>query len=200
MIIKPSIKLATVNDFGIPGVGSGTLQPKLKHRWRVTFANLGEDVSSQDVSLQAITITRPSISFDEVQLDRYVNRSYVAGKYTWEPLTLTVEDDVSGRASKIIKSQLQKQQWLIGTEGPFLGAASEGFKYKFTTFLDMLDGNEQLIEKWSVEGCWIKTADYTDLDYASSDKVHINLTLRFDHASQDLGGYIGGGNALRGIT
>lgn len=192
------LKLATVNDYGIPGVGSGVLQPKLKHRWRVTFANMGESVSSQDVSLQAVTVTRPNISFDEVQLDRYVNRSYVAGKYTWEAMQLTVEDDVSGRASRVIQSQIQKQQWLTGVEGPYLAAAPEGSIYKFTTFLDMLDGAEQVIEKWTVEGCWIQTADYADLDYASSDQVQINLTLRFDHASQDIGGYIaGGGVALR---
>lgn len=197
----PSVKLATVNDYGIPGVGSGVLQPKLKHRWRVTFANLGEDVSSQDVSLQAVTLTRPSISFDEVQLDRYVNRSYVAGKYTWEALQLTVEDDISGRASKVIRSQLQKQQWLIGTEGPFLAASPEGSKYKFTAFLDMLDGAEQLVEKWTIEGCWIQAADYTDLDYAASEQVLINLTIRFDHASQDIAGYTGGGGvALRATT
>lgn len=192
---------ATAADFGIPGVGSGVLQPKLKHKWRVTFAGFGEDVSSQDLSLQAVTITRPSITFDEVQLDRYTTRSYVAGKYTWEPLTFTVEDDISGKATSIIQSQVQKQQWLIGTEGPFLQTAPEGSIYKFTTYLDMLDGQEQVVEKWTVEGCWIMTADYTDLDYAASDQVLINLTLRFDHASQDVGGYIaGGGQALRTAT
>jgi len=198
-MILPSKQIiqATVADFGIPGVGSGVLQPKLKHRWRVTFAGMGDGVSSQDLSLQVVTVTRPSISFDEVQLDRYVNRSYVAGKYTWEEMNIAVEDDVSGKASRVIQSQLQKQQWLVGTEGPFLGAASEGSKFKFTTFLDMLDGNEQMIEKWTIEGCWLKTVDYTDLDYKASEQVMINLKIRFDHASQTLAGYVGGGTALK---
>ena len=63
----------------------------------------------------------------------------------------------------------------------------------------MMDGNEQVVEKWTVEGCWFKSVDYTDLDFASSDKVMINLVIRFDHARQDIGGYSQGqGVALGG--
>jgi hypothetical protein len=191
--------MATINDIGIPGVGTGILQPKLKHRWRVTFANLGGGTDSQPLSMQAITVSRPSVTFDEIQLDRYVSRAFVAGKYTWEDMTLSVEDDVTGTAAKVIQEQIQKQQWLIGAEGPWLAAAGEGSLYKFVTYLDMMDGNEQVIEKWTVEGCWIKTANWNDLDYSASEAVKIDLTLRFDHARQDIGGYNQGqGVALGG--
>ena len=83
--------MATINDIGIPGVGSGILQPKLKNRWRVTFANLGGGVDSQPLSHQAITVTRPVLSFEEIQLDRYNSRAWVAGKHTFEPMTITLE-------------------------------------------------------------------------------------------------------------
>lgn len=181
--------MATINDIGIPQVGNGILQPKQKNRWRVTFANLGGGADSQPLSVQAVTVTRPSLSFEEVQLDRYNSRAWVAGKHTFEPMTLTIEDDVTSGASQVIQEQLQKQQWLIGAEGQFLAAAGEGSGYKFITYLDMLDGNETLIEKWTVEGCWFQTVDYTDLDYAASEAVQITLTIRYDHARQDLGGY-----------
>lgn len=191
--------MATINDIGIPGVGTGILQPRLKHRWRVTFANLGGGVDSQPISMQAVTVTRPSVNFEEVTLDRYVSRAWVGGKYTWEPMSIGVEDDVTGTASQVIQEQLQKQQWLIGAEGPWLAAAGEGALYKFVTYLDMMDGNEQVTEKWTVEGCWFQSVDYTDLDYSSSDKVMINLNIRFDHARQDIGGYNQGqGVALGG--
>ena len=132
--------MATINDIGIPGVGSGILQPKLKNRWRVTFANLGGGADSQPLSMQAITITRPTLNFEEIQLDRYNSRAWVAGKYTFEPVTLAVEDDVTGTASQVIQEQLQAQQWLIGAEGQWLAAAGEGAAYKFVTYLDLLDG------------------------------------------------------------
>lgn len=181
--------MATVNDIGIPGIGTGILQPKLKHRWRVTFANLGGGVDSQPLSLQAINVTRPSLTFDEIQLDRYVSRAWVAGKYTFEPITITFEDDVTSLAALALQSQLQKQQFLTGAEGPFLAAAGEGSLYKFVMYIDMLDGNEQVIEKWIVEGCWIKDINYNELDYAASEAVQITVTVRYDHARQDLTGF-----------
>lgn len=185
--------MATINDFGIPGVSSGgILQPKLKDSWRVTFANMGGGADSQPVSAQAITITRPSITYEEVQLDRYNSRAWVASKHTWEPITLTVEDDITGQAARVIRDQHQAQKFLVGAEGPFLARAPEGSNYKFVTYLDMLDGNDQVLEKWTVEGCWFQACDWTDLDYAVGEKVQIQMTIRFDHARQDLLNYTAG--------
>lgn len=191
--------MSTIQDFGIPGVGVGILQPKLKNLWRVTFANLGGGADSQPLSLQVVTITRPKLSFEEVQLDRYNSRAWVAGKHTFEPLTLTYEDDISGTASAVLREQQQRQQWLIGAEGPWLGKGQEGSLYKFVTYLDQLDGKTQVVERWVYEGCWIKDADWGDGDYADSSAIKVSLTIRFDHARQDIGGYNAGeGVALGG--
>lgn len=181
--------MSTINDIGIPGVGSGILHPKHKNRWRVTFANMGGGTDSQPVSMQAVTINRPKLTFEKVTLHRYNSVSYVAGKHSWDPMALTLQDDVSGTATTVIQAQLQKQQWLIGAEGQWLAAAGEGSLYKFVTYLDMLDGNDQVIEKWTVEGCWLENVDYSDLDYSASDPVTIALSISFDHARQSIGGY-----------
>ena len=177
--------MATINDLGIPGIGTGILQPKLKNLWRVTFANLGGGADSQPLSLQAVNVTRPSLSFEEVELHRYNSRAFVAGKHLFEPMTVTFEDDVTGTATSVIQEQLQKQQWLIGAEGPWLGKGEEGSLYKFVTYLDLMDGKEQVIEKWTVEGCFFQAVDYTDLDYSDSSQVQITCTIRYDHARQD---------------
>jgi len=191
--------MATINDIGIPGVGTGVLQPKLKNHWRVTFANLGAGADSQPLSMQAINVTRPILNFEEVQLDRYNSRVWVAGKHMFEPMTITFEDDISGTASAVLQAQLQEQQHLIGSEGPFLAKGTEGSLYKFVTYLDLLDGNEQVVEKWSIEGCWIQNIDYTDLDYAASEAVQITTSIRYDHARQDvLGGYDNGEGVATG--
>lgn len=181
--------MSTINDIGIPGVGNGILHPKQKNRWRITFANLGGGANSQPLSMQAITVQRPILQFDEIQLDRYNSRAWIAGKYTFEPISLSFEDDVTGSASRVIQAQLQKQQWLIGAEGQWLAATGEGSLYKFVTYLDMLDGNDQVTEKWTIEGCWLQQVDYTDLDAASGEVVLITVNLRYDHARQDLEGF-----------
>lgn len=190
--------MATINDIGIPTSWNGILQPKLKNLWRVTFANMAGGVDAQPLSHQAVTITRPSLSFEEVQLDRYNARAWVAGKHTFEPITLTIEDDIKGSASQVLQDQLQRQQWLIGAEGPWLGKGEEGSIYKFATYLDQLDGKEQVVEKWTVEGCFIQALDFTDLDYADSAAVQITVTIRYDHAFQTIGGYEAGEGVATG--
>lgn len=184
--------MSTINDIGIPKIGSGIYHPKHANRWRVTFANMGGGTDSQPVSMQATKVSRPSVTFKENELHRYNSVAYVAQKHEWEPMKLTLEDDVTSSASAVVQAQLQKQQWLIGAEGQWLAAAGEGSLYKFVCYLDMLDGNDQVIEKWTVEGCWIKTAAYGELDYSDGKAVTIDLTLRFDHARQTLGGYAQG--------
>jgi hypothetical protein len=190
--------MANITQFGIAGLGdaSGTsiLQPKMKNKWNVTFSNIaaGQAGGGVDLSVQVVTCTRPIVTHEEVVLDRYNSRSWVAGKHEFEPLTLTFEDDVTGAASQVVHEQLQLQQWLIGSEGPFLATAGEASHYKFAMKINMLDGYQTVIETWALSGCWIKQADYSDLDYSSSEAIKVSLTIRYDLAVQTIGGYAGG--------
>ena len=190
--------MATINDIGIPEIGTGILQPKLKNRWRVQFNNIGGGADSQPLSMQAVTVTRPNLTFEEVQLDRYNSRAWVAAKHSWDPMQLTLEDDITSGATRVLQEQIQAQQFLTGVEGAWLAAAPEASAYKFTTVIDLLDGNEAILERWTVEGCWLQGVDHTDLDYAASDRVLINATIRFDHARQDIRSYAGGQGVATG--
>lgn len=184
--------MSTIVDIGIPGVGTGILHPKQKNRWRVTFANMGGGSNSQPVSMQATKINRPHIKFEKVQLHRYNSISYIAAKHSFEPISLTIQDDVTSFASQVIQNQLQQQQWLIGAEGQWMAAAGEGSIYKFVTYLDQLDGNDQVIERWSIEGCWLEDVEYGELAYETGDPVEITITMSYDNPRQILGGYIAG--------
>jgi len=191
--------MANINDFGIPGVGTGVLHPKHKNLWRITFANLGGGADSQPMSMQAVTVTRPSITFEKIELNRYNTKAFVGGKHTFEPMTLTIEDDVTGSATRVVQEQMNSQQWLIGAQGPWLGKGEEGSLYKFVTYLDMMDGKEEVIEKWVIEGCWLESVDYTDLDYADSAAVQITMQISYDHARQEqTNGYSAGEGVATG--
>lgn len=194
--------MATLSQMGIPGAGFGILHPKQKHRWQVTFVGLARlvpTVSSRELTRQATTITRPNLSFEEVPIHRYNSTAYVAGKHTWDPVSLTLEDDITGLASAAIQGQLETQQRLIGGDlpGDWLNAGATGSDYKFGTILQQLDGNEGVVEEWRLEGCFIVSADYGDLDYSASDAATITLSIRYDHARQELSGD-GYGTALNG--
>jgi hypothetical protein len=147
--------------------------------------------------MQATKVTRPSLSFQEVALHRYNSIAYVPGKHSWGEMRLSVEDDIAGTASKVIQEQLQKQQQIIGAEGPFLQRSPEGSLFKFATILEQLDGQEQVVERWVMQGCFIKNAEWGESAYSSTaDVLTIELTIRYDHAFQEIGGY----NAGQGIA
>lgn len=183
--------MATLSQAGIAGIGNGILHPKHKNRWRVIFQGLGGSAGAtaglpNDLSMQVTTFTRPSLNFEEVQLDRYNSRAFVAGKHSFDPCQLTIEDDVTNKATNAIQTQLEAQQRLIGATGPWLNTEPTAFGYKFGMLLEQLDGNETVVESWKYEGCFLQAVDYTDLDYSTGEKVMINLTVRYDHTRQVL--------------
>jgi len=181
--------MSTVNNIGIPAVGTGILQPKQRNRFRATFANMGGGVGSNPLSMQVTTVSRPNLDFEQHELRRYNSVAYIAGKHSFTELNMTIEDDVTSSASMVVQEQLQKQQWLIGAEGQWLAASGEGSLYKFVIYLDQLDGNDQIIERWIYEGCFLKNVNYNDLDYGDSAPVTIAMTIRYDHARQDITGF-----------
>jgi hypothetical protein len=195
--------MSTLSQMGIPAAGFGMLQPKMSNKWQVTFTRFANLVASnaKDITRQAVTISRPSLAFDEVKMHRYNSTAYVAGKYEWEAIDLEIEDDITGLASTAIQAQLQTQQRLIGGDlpnaGNWLNSAASGSDYKFGMTIQMLDGNEGVLEEWKLEGCWIKTSNYGELNYENNEIVKIKLNIRFDHARQTLSGQ-GYGTALGG--
>lgn len=195
--------MATLSNFGIPGAGTGILHPSLKNRFRVTFSSMGQLVpgtNSRNLTMQVTNTTLPNLSFEEVQLNRYNSTSYVAGKHTWEPLNITVEDDITGLARTVVKAQLESQQRIVGVDldGRWLNSAATGSDYKFVTKIEQLDGDEGVTSTWVVEGCWVSSADFGDRDYSASEAATIQMTIRFDHAYSVESG-AGYGTALGGF-
>jgi len=149
--------------------------------------------------MQTTTITLPNLTFEEVALHRYNSVAYVAGKHSWEPISVTVEDDITGLAATVVKNQLETQQRLIGTDldGRWLNTAATGSDYKFGVVIDQLDGDEGVVQSWSIEGCFIMSADFGDRDYSASEAATITMSIRYDHARHIESGS-GYGTALGG--
>lgn len=181
--------MATLVDFGVRGAGGEILQPHLKNKWRLTFNGLGNLVSTEALTLQAITCDRPKISHEVVQLDRYNSRAYIAGKYTFEPITVTLEADVGGHVEAAIRAQQELQQRIIGMGGaPRLPTALAGADYKFSITQEILDGDNLSLSTFYIEGAWLENVDWGDLDYAASETLKVTMTVRYDHARQDING------------
>lgn len=179
--------MATLSDMGVRGNGDEILQPMLKNRFRVEFVGIGGD--AEYLTLQVISCDRPKLEFEEVVLDRYNSRAYIPAKHTFQTINMVFEADIGGGVLRAIQEQLEYQQRLIGMAPRALMPTSRsGGRFKFETRLIQLDGDNTVFETWYLSGCYIASVDYGDVDYAASESIKVNLTLRFDHAQQDITG------------
>jgi hypothetical protein len=176
--------MANLSKYGVP-VGDTTtslLMPKLQYRFRVTFLQLGGQTSNNELTHQVVSVTRPTLTHEEVTLDVYNSRIYLAGKHTWEPVTLVVRDDISNTVVTSVDQQMQNQIDHHNQSAPLAGA-----QYKFATIIDTLAGNNEddkptVLDTWKLAGCWITSTAYNESSYATSDAMTINMTVRYDNA------------------
>ena len=166
------------------GGNQGLLMPKLQFRFRVNFLNFGTDTSTVELTKQVIDCSRPQVQFQEITLPVYNSTMYLAGKYAWQTMSVNIRDDASGSVSRLVGQQLQKQLDFVE-----MASAASGQDYKFQTNIEILDGGNGaaapvVLETWELYGCFLQTANYNTLNYATSDVVTIALTIRFDNAIQ----------------
>lgn len=166
------------------GSSQGLLMPKLKYRFRAIFENLGVSTPRTEMTKQIMDFTRPSVSFDPIDIDIYNSRVRLAGKHTWDDINVNLRDDASGAVTKLVGEQLQRQLDFMEQS-----SASSGSDYKFTTRLEILDGgngaNEpNVLETWEIYGCYLSNVNYGDMNYSSSEPATVSLTLRYDNAVQ----------------
>jgi hypothetical protein len=162
----------------------GLLMPKLKYRFRVIFENLGVSKPTTELTKQVMDFTRPTVSFEPIDVPIYNSTIKLAGKYSWGDLTCQVRDDAGGNVSRLVGEQLQKQLDFME-----MSSAAAGIDYKFLTRFEVLDGgngaNEPIaLETWEIYGCYLSEVNYNNMDYAESAVATISMTIRFDNAIQ----------------
>ena len=172
--------MADLTQYGVPTTSGNTIMmPKLQYRFRVNMLGFGLESSSNDFTSNVISVTRPSLTHDEVTLDAYNSRAYLAAKHTWEPITITLRDDMNNSVNRHVASQLQKQ-----LNHGLQSAPAAGKSYKFGILVEQLDGSQPgvVIETWSLNGCFIQNVNYGENNYATSDVMQITLQIRYDNA------------------
>tara|TARA_R110000851_G_scaffold222301_1_gene375130 strand:+ start:257 stop:886 length:630 start_codon:yes stop_codon:yes gene_type:complete len=169
----------------------GLLMPKLQYRFRVTLENFGVSTPTTELTKQVIDVTRPVVNFEEIEIPVYNSRAYLAGKHSWEPITLNLREDVNNNVQKLVGEQLQKQFDFFEQSG-----AASGIDYKFVTRIEVLDGGNgantpNVLDTFELYGCFVQNANYNSLAYSANEPVTVALAIRYDNAIQTTGGGIG---------
>jgi hypothetical protein len=179
--------ITSLNNFSVPTDAGNQvlLMPKLKYRFRVTLLGFGVSAATE-LTKQVVDVSRPKVGFEEMPLDVYNSKVYLAGKYTFETLSLNLRDDASGEVQKLVGQQVQKQFDFVEQ-----ASARSGIDYKFTTKIEVLDGGNgnnaagiNILETSNMYGCFLTNVDYGDANYGTNEPMQVALTIRFDNMVQ----------------
>lgn len=182
--------ITSLNNYSIkPASGvanQGLLMPKLKYRFRVVLLGFGVEASTE-LTKQVSDVSRPTVSFEEMPIDIYNSKIKLAGKYSWENITLNMRDDANGNVTKLVGQQIQKQFDFMEQ-----ASARSGIDYKFTTRIEILDGGNGasdpvVLETFECYGCFVVSAAYGELNYSTNEPATVALTIAYDNAIQTAG-------------
>lgn len=182
---------ASLNRFTVPlplsqqSATQGMLMPKLKYRFRVTFDNFGVGgFPATELTKQVISAARPDVSFEDINIPVYNSTIKLAGKHSFADTKVVLRDDASGKVSRKVGEQLQKQFDFFEQS-----SAAAGIDYKFRMHVEILDGANGQYEPVTLEsfdflGCYLKQASYAEGNYGENAPMDISLTIRYDNVIQ----------------
>lgn len=180
--------MAVLDKLSVPvnGESQGTLMPKLSFRFRVNFVNLGATDTSFATN-NVVSVTRPNLTHDEVLVDTYNSRIYLAGKHSWEPVTIELRDDINSLTSTLLDQQVAKQIDMANQSSP-----RSGVSYKFSISIENLNGgnpNPDVLDVWNLYGCYVSNLTYGETNYASGSEFQtISIQIRYDNAEHIING------------
>ena len=143
-------------------------EPKLKNRFVMSIDGIPAYLIK--------TAARPSITFEEVELNHMNVKRYVKGKATWETVEFTMYDPVVPSAAQAV------MEWVRLSHESVTGRDGYSDFYKKDVDFQVLGPVGDVVEQWKLKGTWIAAANFNDLDFSSSDPVEISVTLRYDYA------------------
>jgi|TARA_B100000959_G_scaffold212252_1_gene223210 hypothetical protein len=123
------------------------------------------------------TTGRPTITFEEIELNHINVKRFVKGKGTWETLEVTLYDPVVPSGAQAV------MEWVRLSHESVTGRDGYSDFYKKDITINVLGPVGDKVEEWTLKGAWIQSANFNDLDWGSgTDPVDIAITLRYDYA------------------
>ena len=182
--------ISTLSKFTVPlsndqsSASQGLLMPKLQYRFRCVLEGFGVSTPRSEITKQIVSVARPNLEFEKVPLDVYNSKVYIAGKHTWQPISIVLRDDVNNSVTKLVGEQIQKQFDFFEQ-----ASAASGIDYKFTGRIEMLDGGNgasapNILETFELYGCYVENVNYNEMAYGTSEPATITMSISYDNCIQ----------------
>ena len=156
--------------------------PKRAFRFKVEIGDSG-------TIWYAKTAQRPTVSFAETSHNFMNHTYYWPGKAEWNEIAITFIDPVDPDLGGNLIQAVADSGYVIpkGTSNmtsmskksvmESLGGAGNDIR------IHVIDEDGEQLETWSLTHAWIKSIDFSDLDYGSDDMSEITVQFRYDWAT-----------------
>jgi hypothetical protein len=119
---------------------------------------------------------KPTITNTAVELDMINVKRYVAGKHTWDAITMTLYDAIVPSGAQAV------MEWVRLHHESATGRDGYSSFYKKEIRLHQLSPLGEVIEEWILKGAFITSAGFGTYDWSSDAVQEIELTIQYDWA------------------
>ena len=164
-----------------------SMKPMRNFRWQLSVEGFG----TESIVWWAKTVTVPSFDVTEVEHDYFDNKYYFPGRVTWSDVEVTLVDPVTPSAVELTNTILEAAGYNIPSKA---GPKETMSKEKSATnalgavTLDLLDSEGQVMESWTLQNAFVKSAKFGDMDYSNDELRQVSLTLKYDWATCSIKG------------
>lgn len=119
---------------------------------------------------------KPTITNTAVELDMINVKRYVAGKHSWDTITMTLYDAIVPSGAQAV------MEWVRLHHESATGRDGYSSFYKKEIRLHQLSPLGEVIEEWILKGAFITSAGFGTFDWTSDAVQEIELTIQYDWA------------------
>jgi len=170
----------------IPQWQTANIEPKRKFKFLLVFG----DVPAWVVK----SAGRPNVSVSEGAKHQFLSHEFkFPGRVTWNDIDITLVDPIDPVMSlpmfQIIENAGYKipSGWNNNNQDWRKSLSKKTFSKNLGNIqIKVIDSEGKEVEIWTLHQAWVKSIDYSDVDYSSEDLMEIKVSLSYDWASIDI--------------
>ena len=143
-------------------------EPKQKNRFIMYVDGIP---SYQIKGIGAVTLTQGTVPLNHINVERYVK-----GKSKWGTIQMTLFDPITPSGAQAC------MEWVRLHHESVTGRDGYSDFYKKNVTFNTLGPVGDKVEEWTLNGAFISSATFGDMDWATEDPLQIELTLKYDYA------------------
>jgi hypothetical protein len=144
-------------------------EPKRKNRFTLEFPT---ELGIESYLVQ--TSAKPSLNINKTEIPYMNTSTFVAGRSVWQEMEITFIDVIGpSTTQKVI-------EWIRLHFESATGRMGYAVGYKKNLVLKALDPTGIEVEKWTLIGCQIVSANFDSFDYSADDLAMVTITIQPD--------------------